>query len=132
MNAVDEKFKDYTTTADLEANYALKSEVSTVDGKFDDYTTTADLEANYATKTELSTVDGKFNDYTTTADLEANYAKLTNLDEYVKKGDVIPPVETQFDIVNGYPEYYVKHTDIIVYSPDDIFPKYNKKNNYIE
>ena len=126
---VEGKFDNYTTTADLEANYATKTELSNVDSKFNNYTTTIDLEANYlnttyaesidekftnyptnkyvddtfATKSELVDTDSKFNNYTTTTDLEANY---------LKKTDIIPPSESQFEIVNGYPEYYVKNEHV--------------------
>lgn len=47
------------------------------------------------------------------ADLEANYltAELAQT-TFVKKEDVIPPSESQFDTVNGYPEYYVKNEHV--------------------
>ena len=93
VSEVNEKFNDYTTTAELEANYATKNDLNNIDSKLDDY----------ATKTELNGVDSKFNNYTTTTELEANY---------MKKEDVIPPSESLFDTVNGFPEYYVKNEHV--------------------
>ena len=55
--------------------FALKTELDEVDKRFDDYTTTADLEANYATIAKVNEVDNKFANYTTSTDLEAKYAK---------------------------------------------------------
>lgn len=100
VEEVEDKFKYYTSTAGIEAKYATMTRVNEVDSKFENYTTTTDLEKNYSTKTELNEVDSKFANYTTTTDLEANY---------MKKGDVVPSSDSQFDIVIEFPEYYVKN-----------------------
>lgn len=130
VSEVDGKFDDYTTTADLEANYATKTALNDVDKKFENYTLTTDLEANYldksydqtvneklkdypsnqyvdstfATKSDLENVDKKFDNYTTTTDLEANY---------MKKDDVVPSGDSQFEVVAGFPEYYVKNEHLV-------------------
>ena len=139
MNAINDRFDDYTTTADLQATYATKAKVEEIDAKFVNYATVLDLEENYLNKSYIDTinetlsnyptnkyvddtfatkseVDTRFNDYTTTTDLEANY---------MKKDDVIPPSEKQFELVTGYNYYSVKHSDITNYSPDNTYTDYN-------
>lgn len=130
VSKVDEKFKDYTTTSDLEANYATKNDLNNVveqvqgidsklvdyatktqlnevDSKFSNYTTTTDLETNYTTKNELGEVEEKFKDYATKTELNnvdakfSNYTTTTDLEaNYLKKEDVIPPSESLFESVS--------------------------------
>ena len=154
---IEGKFDDYTTTADLEANYATKHDVakveeelddyatkndlSLVDSKFGNYTTTEDLANNYLGKTYTETVDAKLNEYARCTYVDTNYAtkaevvtveekfddyaKLTDLDDYTKKTDVVPSIDSQFDIVEGYPDYYVENGHIHTYYADDMYPGYN-------
>ena len=103
VSDVDGKFADYTTTADLEENYAKKAKVEEIDGKFKDYALTKDIEANYATKSELIAVEDWFDNYTNTDVLKATYATKEELntldnrfDEYVTY-DELTAIEDKFD-----------------------------------
>ena len=167
LDEVDKKFDNYTTTEDLETNYATINQLNNVDNKFDNYTTTVDLEENYLDKSFINTVDeklknyptnvyvdtvfatknefyeetaridetiegvdNKFINYTTTKDLQDNYATITKVEEvdnkfdnytttkdleenYMKKTDIPTPTEAQFDVVNGFPEYFVKNNQLV-------------------
>ncbi len=60
MDAVNDRFDDYTTTTDLQTTYATKAKVEEIDAKFGNYTTTTDLEANYMKKGDCAPTDSYF------------------------------------------------------------------------
>ena len=113
-SSVASQLSNYTTTSDLQTNYATKNDLNA-------YTTTTDLQANYATKTtlhddslllaqRLDAIEGagyitkNVNDltyYTTTNDLQNNYATLIEL------GTVNAGLATKANASDVYTKYDV-------------------------
>ena len=133
MFALLDDLSNYTPTEVIEATYATKNALELVDNKFADYTNTAELEENYLQKSYIDTFKAMLEIYPTNKyvdDTFATKAELeSNLELYLKKEDYNPGdssiAESHFELVDGYSYYTVKHSDITIYTPDTATTQFN-------
>ena len=133
MFALLDDLSNYTPTEVIEATYATKNALELVDNKFADYTNTAELEENYLQKSYIDTFKAMLEIYPTNKyvdDTFATKAELeSNLELYLKKEDYNPGdssiAESHFELVDGYSYYTVKHSDITIYTQDTATTQFN-------
>lgn len=111
VEAVDNKFANYTTTTDLNAALALKANAADVYDKAAVDQTVADLEGSIGTKANTADVynkteiDEKFADYTTTDDLNvalALKADKSTLDNYATIANVNAALADKANVADVY------------------------------